>query len=1032
MPPPTVIMVDQQGQRVPVPVSEASEAFNRGMGFPTNQPLSIIEPGGNTPVSISADRIQEALDAGARILPTDVSREVVAEQYGRMERGRMNRELEEEYGGIGQGAIALTEGLGQSLTAGQGARVAGALGGDSEAYRGRRLGRALVHPGAVGAGRVLAIPASLLSGRVPAAAGVQAGGRTAMQAARQEAAGRMARGNLLGGVLGAGIRGEQAVAGGVSRWLQNRGVREGIARTAGATAGGAVGGVALHGGMRLADELQNAELEGGAADVSLANLFEGAEESALIGAGANALIVGALSSPAFVRRANDAVDEAWLRVAGDDIARYNARHGGQGAAAIGGVGRELDILAPGRTPTQMLDRAEEVMRNAERDMHVNVQRAEANGARMAPPAVDAVNGSIRELRALARRSSGEVARLAREGIAKLEELLPAPQFAGEVRAARQARAAEEAAEIAARGADDVVGGARPAAVALGDDVAVAGSGGRPYTEPGVQVGGGGRSPTLEMWQAAAPARPRMPYGGRATRRGLGDAQVLRDAARRRQQLPLRHPDHLPPGDRSGFANVGRQLPTQRGLQPVPSLSPTVRAARPARGTLPGVTSPHAIPGIGGTPARTAGLWGDVSLSGNARRVLQVRRDLDQLINDVRPLANQYVRGAGTLKDELFAIRRRVEDALDASFNSARMPRAEQAALQRGYVTARQNWEAARAIASLLAKKSPQELGLMQQLMGGIGWNKLSRMRRGLVVGGGGYFLLDSVMGGIITGALFGLRGSRNARALRALLSDKALQMLGARRKARIIQEGMRRELSLSVHDWKPNPRLMGTVASAVNVEDYDEVADRVRRTTTNPAIMRRDAEEDAQQYAEGSPEGAAEVVAQSERAIEALQDALPKGITSPTLLTHKMDPNQLVSDAERAAFMRFAHAVDNPLSIMEDIKSGMLTFETVDAIREVYPALYDQVREGIVAAIQGGDSLPPYGMLLQLGTLFPEVPTVAALDPSMIQLLQAPYMARETGSEGGKMSQGPGPAPQKPAPRLAKLEETRVQQIDSQ
>jgi hypothetical protein len=81
-------------------------------------------------------------------------------------------------------------------------------------------------------------------------------------------------------------------------------------------------------------------------------------------------------------------------------------------------------------------------------------------------------------------------------------------------------------------------------------------------------------------------------------------------------------------------------------------------------------------------------------------------------------------------------------------------------------------------------------------------------------------------------------------------------------------------------------------------------------------------------------------------------------------------------------------------------------------------------------AIQGAD-IPPYAVLLELGIMFPEIPTHPSLAPGMIQMLQAPFMARETGSAGGQMSQGPGPAPQ-PAPNVAQLEETRVQQIDSQ
>jgi hypothetical protein len=221
---------------------------------------------------------------------------------------------------------------------------------------------------------------------------------------------------------------------------------------------------------------------------------------------------------------------------------------------------------------------------------------------------------------------------------------------------------------------------------------------------------------------------------------------------------------------------------------------------------------------------------------------------------------------------------------------------------------------------------------------------------------------------------------------------------------------------------------MGSVAGQINLGLYDAVAESVRRRAANPLP----ALERASERGPSALPGAALAVTESEgRQIEALEQALPAGRAEMTLISHQQSPDRLVSDAEKAAFLRFHRGVTDSMSIIEDIKSGLLSYETVDALRLAHPPLYEMVKEDVREAIQGAD-IPPYAVLLELGIMFPEIPTHPSLAPGMIQMLQAPFMARETGSMGGQMSQGPGPTPQQPAPNLADLEKTRVQQIDSQ
>jgi len=435
--------------------------------------------------------------------------------------------------------------------------------------------------------------------------------------------------------------------------------------------------------------------------------------------------------------------------------------------------------------------------------------------------------------------------------------------------------------------------------------------------------------------------------------------------------------------------------------------------RPPGGADDVVTNAHAQASglynrLRNAPLSVGGLWA-------------IRRDMDGVINGLKGVRQP---GAISLRRNLEGTRRYLEDSVERSFQNA--PEAVAAELQVRYVTNRQNWEAANAINSMLQRQTPDMVQATNTLFRG------GNIRRLLSRGAVGFALADGVGAMLLTGALYKLKSPQQLRVWKALAGENLLRFAGARRAARGVQNEIRESLRLDLtKPWKPNPRTMSTVASAISVGGYNSVANQVRSAMEAPALLRSRTEADASRLAGVSPEAAADVAATANRAVQSLERALPKGINELTLAAPYNDPDRLVSDAEKAAFMRFYRGANDPLSMLEDIRSGMLSYETVDAVREVHPIIYAEVRDAVREAIYQGGKEVPYEMLLQLGTLFPDIPTVGGLVPGMIQLLQAPFLARETGSVGGQMSQGPGPAPNT-SPDLAKMQETRSQQIDNE
>lgn len=74
------------------------------------------------------------------------------------------------------------------------------------------------------------------------------------------------------------------------------------------------------------------------------------------------------------------------------------------------------------------------------------------------------------------------------------------------------------------------------------------------------------------------------------------------------------------------------------------------------------------------------------------------------------------------------------------------------------------------------------------------------------------------------------------------------------------------------------------------------------------------------------------------------------------------------SDLDMAEFNRYARAVNNPLTIIEDLKHGQLTSEAVEVLQNVYPSLYSQIRDQVVDLVHENPNMS-YQDRLQISTL---------------------------------------------------------------
>lgn len=112
--------------------------------------------------------------------------------------------------------------------------------------------------------------------------------------------------------------------------------------------------------------------------------------------------------------------------------------------------------------------------------------------------------------------------------------------------------------------------------------------------------------------------------------------------------------------------------------------------------------------------------------------------------------------------------------------------------------------------------------------------------------------------------------------------------------------------------------------------------------------------------AEFMPKLTAAATVTATRGAQYLESQLPAGTAAPTMFqpSRSFTP----SDLQIREFAQKWSAVSNPLSVVDDLRRGTVTHAQIDALKNVYPELYDEVRvkalEGVRQLDQSGKRMP--------------------------------------------------------------------------
>lgn len=181
---------------------------------------------------------------------------------------------------------------------------------------------------------------------------------------------------------------------------------------------------------------------------------------------------------------------------------------------------------------------------------------------------------------------------------------------------------------------------------------------------------------------------------------------------------------------------------------------------------------------------------------------------------------------------------------------------------------------------------------------------------------------------------------------------------------------------------------------------FDEVYPRVLEAQGNPLIIQARVQASMGHWAVAAPQLYASTLNAAERAQSFLESVLPEPQRDPYSLT----PHLQVSDippSDRYDFMQYVQAIDDPIAVFKDVKSGNVTDQQIEAIKAVYPALYEQMGEEVDRQIQLLTKPMPYEREINVGRLLGRQ-TNEVLDPDFQTFQDAAYGAKaEAGAPVG-------------------------------
>lgn len=187
---------------------------------------------------------------------------------------------------------------------------------------------------------------------------------------------------------------------------------------------------------------------------------------------------------------------------------------------------------------------------------------------------------------------------------------------------------------------------------------------------------------------------------------------------------------------------------------------------------------------------------------------------------------------------------------------------------------------------------------------------------------------------------------------------------------------------------------------------FKRISQELTELNTNPEKLIRHLAKNNLRVTDTAPETADQVNQTMVRAVSFLYDKLPKSASQKGMIQNlRKNKTFEPSTIDISKFERYLEGVDRPLSLLEDLESGRLSREKIEAVKNVYPNLYARIQDQAMEYITENADDISYPKRLQLGILL-GVPADTSLIPENLQNLQETFIMEqeEQAAEQGAVS----------------------------
>lgn len=199
-----------------------------------------------------------------------------------------------------------------------------------------------------------------------------------------------------------------------------------------------------------------------------------------------------------------------------------------------------------------------------------------------------------------------------------------------------------------------------------------------------------------------------------------------------------------------------------------------------------------------------------------------------------------------------------------------------------------------------------------------------------------------------------------------------------------IRAGSLDTMAQTVANWnqRPDQKKADKVKSSV-----PKIMHQITQTT--PETMMNNVQSHLEGMSDAAPHVAMATSLAGLRALQFLQSKAPQNTLAGSDIIPQNKPLPM-SGMQENQIKRYIETITNPSDTVNKMVKNTLTADHIEALKAVYPSLYQQIQQQTVAAMTANHENISYAKKLQVGTLL-GVPTVAAMSPGFLTSIQSMY-----------------------------------------